>query len=117
MSAKYTPVKPHAGSIQNFNVVTTSSGDSRKTYSGDLVGHIEYRSSKPINAYQDWSMTGIPAHAVVNTIATTLRQDHSDLAQFQQHVEDGANEAELYMPLVSMSLVKLGGKVSYHEIS
>jgi hypothetical protein len=107
MSSQYTPVKPHAGSIQNFNVVTTSSGDSRTTYAGDLLGHIEYRSPKPINAYQEWSIAGIDT--VVNTIATTIRspQGH-DLAQFQQHVRDGVNESELYQPLVSIHLVKLG---------
>ncbi|OAX34308.1 hypothetical protein K503DRAFT_869005 [Rhizopogon vinicolor AM-OR11-026] len=88
MSSQYTPVKPHAGSIQNFNVVRASSGD--------LVGHIEYRSAKPINSYQHWSIASIDT--IVNTIETKIRQE-DDLARFLQNVRDELHEAELYEPL------------------
>ncbi|OJA13989.1 hypothetical protein AZE42_04604, partial [Rhizopogon vesiculosus] len=96
MSSQYTPVKPHAGSIQNFNVVRASSEDSRTTYAGDLVGRIEYRSAKPINSYQHWSIANIDT--VVKTIETKIRQE-DDLTRFLQNVRDKLNERELYEPL------------------
>jgi hypothetical protein len=115
MSSQHTPVKPHAGSIQNFNVVTTSSGgDSRTTYIGDLVGHVENRSSKPINAYQEWSVAGIDT--VVKKIETTIR-GRNDLDQFKQHVRDRLHENFLYEPLVSMLLVKNQAGSLMHEFS
>ena len=114
MSSQHTPVKPHAGSIQNFNVVTTSSGDSRTTYMGDLVGHVENRSSKPINAYQEWSVAGIDT--VVKKIETTIRGG-DDLDQFKQNVRDRLHENFLYEPLVSMLLVKNQAGSLMHEFS
>jgi len=115
MSSQHTPVKPRAGSIHNFNVLTTSSGgDSHTTYIGDLVGHVENRSSKPINAYQEWSVAGIDT--VVKKIETTIRGGY-DLDQFKQNVRDCLHENFLYEPLVSTLLVKNQAGSLMHEFS
>ncbi|OJA21145.1 hypothetical protein AZE42_10005 [Rhizopogon vesiculosus] len=83
----------------NFNVVRASSGDPRSTYAGDLVGHIQYRSAKPINSYQHWSIASIDT--VVDIIETKIRQE-DDLGRFLQNVRDKLHEAELYEPLNNM---------------
>ncbi|KAG1728435.1 hypothetical protein EDB19DRAFT_1832744 [Suillus lakei] len=74
----------------------TASGDSRTTYQQDLLGHIEYRSIKPIKAYEKWFITGIDT--VIKAIETTIKASH-DLAEFQQRVEDNADEKYLYSSL------------------
>ncbi|KAG1720084.1 hypothetical protein EDB19DRAFT_1836220 [Suillus lakei] len=74
----------------------TASGDSRTTYQQDLLGHIEYRSTKPIKAYEKWFITGIDT--VIKAIETTIKASH-DLAEFQQRVEDNADEKYLYSSL------------------
>lgn len=102
MATDVTPVKPHTGSIQNYNTaVRASSGDSRSAYQQDLLGYIEYRSQKPIKAYETWSITGIDA--VVKTIEESIRAGN-DLKEFQQNVRDKVEEKYLYPQLVSMHL-------------
>jgi hypothetical protein len=63
-----------------------------------------YRSSKPINAYREWSMTGIDT--ATHTVETIIRQGN-DLAEFQQNVRDRVDEGFLHPPLVSIHLVTL----------
>ena len=70
------------------------------TYAGDLVGHIEYRSSKPIHPYHQWSVNGIDT--VVNAIATNIRRRAGDLANFKHLVNKAVEEKYLYDPLVSI---------------
>ncbi|KAG2036491.1 hypothetical protein BDR03DRAFT_982941 [Suillus americanus] len=74
----------------------TASGDSRTTYQQDLLGHIEYRSTKPIKAYEKWSITSIDT--IIKAIEVTIRASR-DLAQFRQSVQDNADEKYLYSSL------------------
>ncbi|KAG2065797.1 hypothetical protein BDR04DRAFT_1107862 [Suillus decipiens] len=77
----------------------TASGDSRTTYQQDLLGHVEYRSTKPIKAYEKWSITS--ADTIIKTIEVTIRASR-DLAQFRQSVQDKADEKYLYSSLQSI---------------
>ncbi|KAG2140711.1 hypothetical protein BD769DRAFT_116374 [Suillus cothurnatus] len=71
-------------------------GDSRTTYQQDLIGRIEYRSAKPIKAYEKWSIASVDT--VIKSIETIIRAS-PDLAQFCQSVRDGSHETYLYPPL------------------
>ncbi|KAG1830949.1 hypothetical protein DFJ58DRAFT_736804 [Suillus subalutaceus] len=100
MGTDVTPVKPHTGSIQNYSAAgRASSGDSRAAYQQDLLGNIEYRSQKPINAYATWSITSIDT--VVKTIEESIRAGN-DLNEFQQNVWDKVEEKYLYPQLQSI---------------
>jgi len=86
--------------------VMTSLGDSPTTYQQDLIGRIEYRSAKPIKAYEKWSIASVDT--VIKSIETIIRAS-PDLAQFCQSVRDGSHETYLYPPLVSTHFVRLAG--------
>ncbi|KAG0693251.1 hypothetical protein DFH29DRAFT_1084317 [Suillus ampliporus] len=73
-----------------------SSGNSRAAYQQDLLGHIEYQSSKLIKAYDKWSVTGIDT--VIHTIEASIRAG-DDLSEFQQNVRDKVDEKHLYPQL------------------
>ncbi|KAG1719046.1 hypothetical protein EDB19DRAFT_755780 [Suillus lakei] len=77
----------------------TSSGDSHATYQQDLLGRIEYRSSKPIKVYEKCFITSI--YTVIKTIETTIRAS-CDLAEFRQSVQDNADENYLCSSLQSI---------------
>ncbi|KAG2132092.1 hypothetical protein DEU56DRAFT_889432 [Suillus clintonianus] len=70
--------------------------DFDTAYHLDLLGHIEYRSAKPIKAYEKWFITSIDT--VIKPIETTIRAS-DDLAEFRQNVKDGVDEEYLYSPL------------------
>ncbi|KAG1719222.1 hypothetical protein EDB19DRAFT_1861120 [Suillus lakei] len=89
-------MKPHAGSMQNFSTVMAPPGDSRTTYQQDLLGRIDYRSAKPIKAYEKWTVTSIDT--VIKPIVTTIRAS-PDLAEFRQSLQDSTDEKYLYSPL------------------
>jgi len=86
------------------------------TYAGDLVGHIEYRSSKPIHPYHQWSVDGIDT--IVNAIATNIRRRGraGDLATFKHFVNKGTEEKYLYEPLVSILQIGSAEHNSSHII-
>ncbi|KAG1837233.1 hypothetical protein DFJ58DRAFT_749558 [Suillus subalutaceus] len=72
----------------------TSSGDF---YERNLLGHIEYRSSKPIKVYEKWSDVN-DIHTIIKTVETFIRAS-GDLAEFRQTVRDKSDEIYLYSPL------------------
>ncbi|KAG2340041.1 hypothetical protein BDR05DRAFT_950677 [Suillus weaverae] len=80
----------------NYNAVRASSGDSCTEYQQDLLGHIKYRSQKPINAYKTWLITNIDA--VIQTITKDIRAG-DDLKDFQQNIYDKVDKKYLYLQL------------------
>ncbi|KAG2038403.1 hypothetical protein BDR03DRAFT_954704 [Suillus americanus] len=81
----------------------TSSGYFRITCERYLLDHIEYRSSKPIKAYEKWSNVN-DIHTIIKTVETSIRAS-SDLAEFRQTVRDKSAEIYLYPPLISQQSI------------